>query len=141
MTEAAGVGLCRDTTRAGAGRSQLGARSWALRHGVGRCDTARRARQARGAGARQARGVGARRQAGARGASDRRAGRQACEARQAHKAHGTGARGARHGLWARGLGVRASQGCALGALSLFLARFDSVLFLSQFFDIVREPGS
>ena len=32
-------------------------------------------------------------------------------------------------------------GCALGALDLFLARFDSVLFLSQFLDIVREPGS
>ena len=32
-------------------------------------------------------------------------------------------------------------GCALGALSLFLIRFDSVLFLSQFLDIVREPGS
>ena len=32
-------------------------------------------------------------------------------------------------------------GCALGALSLFLARFDLVLFLSQFLDIVREPGS
>ena len=28
-------------------------------------------------------------------------------------------------------GVRAGQGCALGALGLFLARFDSVLFLSQ----------
>ena len=32
-------------------------------------------------------------------------------------------------------------GCALGALSLFLARFDSVLFLSRFLDIVREPDS
>ena len=32
-------------------------------------------------------------------------------------------------------------GCALGALSLFLARFDSILFLSRFFDIVRAPGS
>ena len=32
-------------------------------------------------------------------------------------------------------------GFALGALSLFLTRFDSVLFLSQFLDIVREPGS
>ena len=34
--------------------------------------------------------------------------------------------------WARGL----AKGCALGALGLFLARFDSVLFLSQFLDIV-----
>ena len=32
-------------------------------------------------------------------------------------------------------------GCALGALSLFLTRFDSILFLSQFLDIVHEPGS
>ena len=32
-------------------------------------------------------------------------------------------------------------GCALGALSLFLVQFDSVLFLSRFLDIVREPGS
>ena len=32
-------------------------------------------------------------------------------------------------------------GCALGALGLFLARFDSVFFLSQFLDIIREPGS
>ena len=32
-------------------------------------------------------------------------------------------------------------GCALGALSLFLTRFDSVLFLSQFLDIVRELDS
>ena len=31
-------------------------------------------------------------------------------------------------------------GCALGALNLFLTRYDSVLFLSQFLDIVREPG-
>ena len=32
-------------------------------------------------------------------------------------------------------------GCALGALSLFLTQFDSVLFLSQFLDTVSEPGS
>ena len=32
-------------------------------------------------------------------------------------------------------------GCAFGALSLFLTRFDSVLFLSQFLDIGREPDS
>ena len=31
------------------------------------------------------------------------------------------------------LGARAGQGCALVALGLFLARFDSVLFLSQIF--------
>ena len=42
---------------------------------------------------------------------------------------------------ARSLGARAGQGCALSALGLVLARFDSVLFLSRFLDIVREPGS
>ena len=47
---------------------------------------------------------------------------------------------------ARALGARSGRAaglasCALGALSLFLTRFDSVLFLSQFLDIVREPGS
>ena len=70
---------------------------------------------------------------GAQQARHRRAGR-AVRARQA------GARHAGLGRWARGLGERVGQGCALGALGLFLARFDSVLFLSQFFDIVRELG-
>ena len=37
--------------------------------------------------------------------------------------------------------VAGQAGCALGALSLFSARFDSVFFLSHFLDIVREPGS
>ena len=55
-------------------------------------------------------------------------------------------RGAQVGARARGVGVQPGHagwavGCALGALSLFLTRFDSVLFLSQFLDIVREPGS
>ena len=45
-------------------------------------------------------------------------------------------RGARV-AWARSL----ATGCALGALGLFSIRFDLVLFLSQFLDIVREPGS
>ena len=54
--------------------------------------------------------------------------------RRAAVARGTGAgRAAWACCWA--------VGCALGALSLFLTRFDSVLFLSQFLDIVREPGS
>ena len=44
-----------------------------------------------------------------------------------------GARG-RPGRWVRGL----ATGCALG---LFSVRFDSVLFLSRFLDIVHEPGS
>ena len=60
----------------------------------------------------------------------------------ARGARGLGARGPRPGraglaTWARGL----AAGCALGALGLFLIRFDSVFFLSQFLDIVREPGS
>ena len=62
-----------------------------------------------------------------------------------------GARQLGAGRWAqartvRALGARPGRaagpvGCALGALSLFLTQFDSVLFLSQFLDIVREPGS
>ena len=50
---------------------------------------------------------------------------------------GARSRGARYGRWACCWVV----GCALGALNLFLTRFDSVLFLSQFLDIVHEPGS
>ena len=87
-------------------------------HWAGR-KQARRAQQASGAHNRRPRhgGVGqrARRLAGA----------------------GVHGRGARHGRWA----CCWPTGCALGALSLFLTRFDSVLFLSQFLDIVREPGS
>ena len=51
----------------------------------------------------------------------------------AHLSRRLGAGRARHAGWA--------VGCALGAFSLFLTPFDSVLFLSQFFNIVREPGS
>ena len=51
----------------------------------------------------------------------------------------TGRRGAQQG--ARPGRAAGPVGCALGALSLFLARFDSVLFLSRFLDIIREPGS
>ena len=89
-----------------------------------------------------------------RGARCRRAG--TAQARGARGAGGSGARGARG---ARGTGV--ARACrarrmragrvsgravgpadsALGALSLFLARFDLVFFLSQFLDIVRELGS
>ena len=47
----------------------------------------------------------------------------------------------RHRRWATCLGARAGHGCALGAFGLFLARFDLVLFMSQFLDIVREPSS
>ena len=71
--------------------------------------------------------------------------------------HGTGRVGRREGKRAGcSAGVRGARGtgagraawaccwavgCALCALSLFLTRFDSVLFLSQFLDIVREPGT
>ena len=71
-----------------------------------------------------ARGTGARAQRGAR--QQARQGRVRCE---------------RHRRWATCLGAQAGHGCALSAFGLFLARFDSVLFLSQFLDIVREPGS
>ena len=59
-----------------------------------------------------------------------------------------GARGAQAGAGARDgcsrqQGTRPRRaarpvGCAL---SLFFSRFDSILFLSRFLDIVREPGS
>ena len=65
------------------------------------------------------------------------AGVRAAGARQGAAGARQGAAGARPGRWARGL----ATGCALGALGLFSARFDSVFFLSQFLDIVREPDS
>ena len=75
---------------------------------------------AQGAQAGPAGTHGARRQAQASG---RRAGRgkRAAGGAQARGAHGRGAQ-------------RADQGCALGALGLFLTRFDSVFFfLRQIF--------
>ena len=71
-----------------------------------------------------------------------------CAGRGAHDRKARGARGSRRGARAA-TGARLARhgraagpaGCALGALGLFLTRFDSVLFLSQFLDIVREPGS
>ena len=93
-----------------------------LQHSRCTSDTARRL-DARGAQARRAGHAGRRRELGAQ-VSARRAG-------------GRWARGVRHGRWA----CCWPTGCALGALSLFLTRFDSVPFLSQFLDIVREPGS
>ena len=68
----------------------------------------------------------------ARGASGR-AGRAVCAGR-ATRVHGTGAgRATLACCW--------PTGCALGALSLFLTRFDSVPFPSQFLDIVHEQCS
>ena len=65
--------------------------------------------------------AGARALAGPRGAAG---------AHGALQARGRGAQGARPGAaWA----CCWAMGCALSALSLFLTRFDSVLFMSQFF--------
>ena len=105
--------------------------SWARKRGAGRA--AGRGKRAGGrAGSRQ----------GARAAGARTAG--SC----ARGVRSRGAEGARPGRWARGLGAgRAAWahglalGCALYALGLFSIRFDSVLFLSQFLDVVCEPGS
>ena len=60
---------------------------------------------------------------------ERRA-RAAGEQQQGHK-RVAGAPGARH--WRAAGRAAGPTGCALGELSLFLARFDSVLFLSQIF--------
>ena len=85
--------------------------------------------------ARQALGAGAGRACRQAGAGHAGAGR-ACE--RGVGSQGTGVQGAgatRHGR------AQGALGYALGALSLFLTQFDSILFLSQFLDIVREPGS
>ena len=86
---------------------------------------------------RQGAGLGSRRAQGRWGAGERAGARRASLARAAGglwvgvrarascswaQAGGSGAAG----RWARGLGAWAGQGCALGALGLFLARFDSV---------------
>ena len=125
---------------------QLGARARGAQVGArGEAECAGgHAGRRRGAGrAQQAAGVRQKRGRGAVGAWA-----QAVGARGAWRAGGWGAR--RHG---RATGSRWAQqgsrpgraagpvGCALGALSLFLARLDSILFLSRFLDIVREPGS
>ena len=92
---------------------------------------------ARGAGRaarEQARGTGA---GGCAGRAGESAGHADGSAGHADGRVGVRGRGAWHRHWACCWAV----GCALGALSLFLTRFDSVLFLSQFLDIVRELGS
>ena len=53
----------------------------------------------------------------------------------------TRSRALRHGAGRAAWACCWAVGCAPCAFSLFLTRFDSVLFLSQFLDIVREPGS
>ena len=133
----------------GARRWARGARRWA--RGARRWARGARSRQA---GTAQAAGMPAR--ADARGAIDALQGRgrkRTCGARQAHGRGTAGARGEGQGCAGLGRGARGVAGargprmlpvpacCALGALSLFLARFDSVLFLSRFLDMVREPDS
>ena len=107
------------------------------------CDTARCRATTRHAGERMrsARSTRAGRSGGCAGCVGGRVGRAAAP-RQGSAGRAAGARGAH----CTGVGRAAwaccwATGCALGALSLFLNRFDSVLFLSQFLGIVREPGS
>ena len=117
------------------------ARGWVLGVGMGAGRACERGVGARGKRARRAgltggtgTGAAGRRPHGRRAAAGTCA-RGALKARLAgRQARGLGAGRA---AWARGL----AMGCALGALGLFLTRFDSVLFLNQFLDIVREPGS
>ena len=95
--------------------------SWARWAGAGQALGSRRAKKAGVRGARRRACMGAR----ARGAT----GARAC------RAEGVAERG-RRAAWV--LGARAGLGCVLG---LFSIRFDSVLFLSRFLDVVCEPGS
>ena len=112
----------------------------------------RRARRAGGACRSAARGtqVEARGDAGRAGARHRRlVGHRDTAGGPGHDtarlAHDTAARAQPYAAWAclcAQAGCAAGPaGCALGALSLFLTRFDLVLFLSQFLDTVPEPGS
>ena len=84
-------------------------------------------------------------QVGALGAGGGARGRRALQ--QERGTHGRQARGASdsrrgdHSAAGAGLAAQRAAGPAGCALGLFLTRFDSVLFLSQFLDIVREPGS
>ena len=106
-------------------------RAWGAGLGVRRCGRA--AGVGVGAGARAGRagahGAQGVRQAQAAGAGGRRG--------RARGARGNARQERGRALQARGL----ATGCALSALGLFSVRFDSVFFLSQFLDIVHEPGS
>ena len=108
----------RDTQALGAGQARRAGGCWARGRWASVCAGRRRAGRGGGTARARARGV-------------RRAG------------HGAALQ--QVGLPGRGLCTpgRAAgpAGCALGALSLFLTPFNSVLFMSQFLDIVREPGS
>ena len=76
--------------------------------------------------------------AGAQAAGRQAAGRQAA-GRQG--AAGVGALGAGRGGAGRGLGAWAGRGCALGALGRFWPGLTQYFPESNFWDIVREPGS
>ena len=122
--------LCRDTAlgwgagRAGRRRKGVGARRRQAPVGSGMAWARKGARRAGGRAARRrARGA----QAGARRASGRAAQAGARQGHTAGRAAHTAR--ARHRRWAR----RLAKGCALGALSLFLAQLDSVFFLSHIF--------
>ena len=91
-----------------------------------------------GLGTQQARGQ---RAAGAWATRRRARGTQASAGRRCRQTAGARGAGGKQVWCGRGLGSRAGQGYALGALGLFSTRFDSVLFLSQFLDIVRESSS
>ena len=91
-------------------------------------------RRGRRAGAGRLTGFGRRAGAGKHSGGSGARGRRTLGRCAVATGHG---RRAGRAAWASGLAV----GCALGALGLFLIRFDSVFFLSQFLDIVREPGS
>ena len=98
-------------------------------HAVGRAGHARSAQE--GAAGSWASGSAGAQGRGAR-ARERGSRRRAQGSRRGALGLGVG-----RPAWARGL----AMGCALGALGLFSIRIDSVLFLSQFLDIVHEPGS
>ena len=129
MTEATGLaGRARDWAALAWGAGQALGRAGTARTGEGRAGrvAGRRAGkrwvQVAGAGSGTA---WARRGAGAQAAAAREAPLAGAHRRgRARQACGLGAGRA---AWARGLAL----GCALGALGLFLARFDSVFFLSH----------
>ena len=63
------------------------------------------------------------------------------ERRRGVRGTGGSAGTGRHRRWAHGLGVLLGCGLCTWCTQSVLTRFDSILFLSQILDIVREPGS
>ena len=59
----------------------------------------------------------------------------------ARQAVGERAAGARPRRWVRGVGARAGYGLCTRCTRPLSIQFDSVLFLSRFLDIIREPDS